>query len=409
MAATAALPIANVSGHVKLRVGKRRTTWYAKWRDARGEQFERKLGPAWTEKGPPPAGFLREKEAQAALEAILTDARRGAVEQARTGMTMNALCDDWIALGIRERDWKPTTLSDNRSVVNAHITPVFGERRPEKITADELEDWRDTLVDEKGVSRRTANKALIIMGAILERGRIKHGLVTNVARDVPKLRVRYDPNQYDFFTPDEVNQLVRAAASEQDGALLLVAAFTGLRMGELLALCWRDVDFDERVLHVYSSYALGTLTAPKSGLSRSVPMSKQVIAALKAHKRHLEDTGRDMLVFPGERGEYLDGSALRRRYKKALKTAKLRALRFHDLRHTFGTIAVSQATIVQVQAWMGHADIQTTMKYTHHRSRTGDADLLSAAFEPKKKPRRKAAAKKPAAGRRKAATEKVPA
>lgn len=57
---------------------------------------------------------------------------------------------------------------------------------------------------------------------------------------------------------------------------------------------------------------------------------------------------------------------------------------------------------------MGHADVQTTMKYTHHRSRTGDADLLSAAFEPKKKPRRKTAAKKPAA-RKKAATEKVPA
>ncbi len=94
------------------------------------------------------------------------------------------------------------------------------------------------------------------------------------------------------------------------------------------------------------------------------------------------------LVFPGERGEFLDGSALRRRYKKALANVELRPLRFHDLRHTFGSIAINQATIVQVQAWMGHADVQTTMKYMHHRSRAGDARLLSAAFRPKKKTRK---------------------
>jgi hypothetical protein len=120
------LPDASVSGHVKLRSGKRRRTWYAKWRDAHGNQVERRLGPAWTEKGPAPHGFLREKDANAALDAILTDARRGAVEQARIGLTTSALADDWISYGIHERDWKPSTLSDNRSVVNAHIKPAFG-------------------------------------------------------------------------------------------------------------------------------------------------------------------------------------------------------------------------------------------------------------------------------------------
>jgi integrase len=181
--------------------------------------------------------------------------------------------------------------------------------------------------------------------------------VINAARDVPKLRERYDPNQYDFFSPDEIEKLVAAAASDQDSATFRVAAFTGLRMGELLALRWRDVNFDAESLHVYVSYSLGTLTTPKSGLARTVPMADQVVSTLKAQKRRLGRTTRDGLVFPGERGEYLDGSALRRRSKKALEKAKLRPLRFHDLRHTFGSIAINQATIVQVQAWMGHADI----------------------------------------------------
>jgi integrase len=389
MSPVTAPPIASVSGHVKRRVGKRRTTWYAKWRNAQGEQFERKIGLDWAERGPPPPGFLRDKDATAVLEAILTDARRGALEQTRTGLTTLTLAEEWIAYGIHERDWKPSTLSDNRSVVNAHIKPTLGSRRPEKITAEEIEGWRDELVEERGVSRRTANKALVVLGAILERGR-KHGLVSNVAREVPKLRDRYDPNDYDFFSPEEIEKLATAAESDQDGAIFRVAAFTGLRMGELIALRWRDVDFDGESLHVYGSYSLGKLTTPKSGLTRTVPMAEQVITTLKAQKRRLADTSRESLVFPGTRGIYLDGSALRRRYKKALTRAKLRPLRFHDLRHTFGSIAINEATIIQVQAWMGHADVQTTMKYMHHRSRADDAKLLSAAFRSKTKRKRAA-------------------
>jgi len=72
----------------------------------------------------------------------------------------------------------------------------------------------------------------------------------------------------------------------------------------------------------------------------------------------------------------------------------------HDLRHTFGSLAINVASIVQVQAWMGHADIQTTMRYLHHKSRADDAKLLSAAFRPKKR--------KPAAKRSTAAKKRGP-
>jgi integrase len=85
-------------------------------------------------------------------------------------------------------------------------------------------------------------------------------------------------------------------------------------------------------------------------------------------------------VFLGEQGGTIDGSALRRRYLKDREAAGLRELRFHDLRHTFGSLAINFASIVQVQAWMGHAKIMTTMRYLHHKSRAEDARLLSAAF-----------------------------
>jgi integrase len=91
-------------------------------------------------------------------------------------------------------------------------------------------------------------------------------------------------------------------------------------------------------------------------------------------------TSEDDLVFPGETGSFLDGSALRRRYMQALKGAGLRPLRFHDLRHTFGTRMIAKADIRRVQEWMGHVDIQTTMRYLHYAPRDEDARLVAEAF-----------------------------
>jgi integrase len=70
-------------------------------------------------------------------------------------------------------------------------------------------------------------------------------------------------------------------------------------------------------------------------------------------------TGEFDVVFVGELDGYLDGSALRLRCQQVLKLAGLRRLRFHNLRHTFGTRTIAKADIVSVQKWMGHADIQS--------------------------------------------------
>jgi len=71
---------------------------------------------------------------------------------------------------------------------------------------------------------------------------------------------------------------------------------------------------------------------------------------------------------------------LRRRYKHVLKRAGLRDVRFHDLRHTFGTRMIAKADIRRVQEWMGHADIQTTMRYLHYAPHAEDAVLVAEAF-----------------------------
>jgi integrase len=165
--------------------------------------------------------------------------------------------------------------------------------------------------------------------------------------------------------------------------MFLTAAFTGLRLGELLALQWRDINYAGDVIRVRRSYNVhGGVGSPKSGKVRSVPMVPDVAKALAGLADREFFIGDQDLVFAGVTGSFQDATALRVRYKAALERAGLRQLRFHDLRHTFGTLAVRRAEVPAVQAWMGHSDIQTTMRYVHHRDRGGEAKLLAEAFRP---------------------------
>jgi integrase len=157
-------------------------------------------------------------------------------------------------------------------------------------------------------------------------GGVIYGPPVNPAAEVGKPSVGRT-GDIEVFSPEEVMALVRAAASPQDAAIYLTAAFTGLRRGELLALRWGDVDFTGQVIRVRASD--------------------------------------DDLVLLGVGGHYLDGRALSRRYVNAVRRAGLRELRFHDLRHTFGTRMIGKADIRRVQEWTGHADVQT-MKYLHY-------------------------------------------
>jgi integrase len=116
--------------------------------------------------------------------------------------------------------------------------------------------------------------------------------------------------------------------------------------------------------------------------SAEVAMQEDVAAALARLGRRERFTDRDDFVFVSDAGGFVDGSAVRRRFLAAAKTAGLRRLRFHDLRHSFGTIAVNGVlSLRELQEWLGHADARTTARYTHYKKRGDEAKRLAEAFK----------------------------
>jgi hypothetical protein len=222
------------SGHV-FRVERRRgAVWYAKYRLPDGRQVQKKIGPAWSERGRPPAGYYTRRQAEDWLRDVLHDARRGTLPgMVRSGVTFADAASEWLRFIREDRERKPSTLVDYESALRAHLLPAFGDHELEAITPDEIERWRRSLT---GLANRSKNKLLIQLHGISRRAQTVWALAANPLARVEKHPMR-PSGDIPVFSPEEVRAPVRAAASDQDGALFLTAAFTGLRLGQLIALC----------------------------------------------------------------------------------------------------------------------------------------------------------------------------
>jgi integrase len=157
-----------------------------------------------------------------------------------------------------------------------------------------------------------------------------------------------------------------------------------MRQGELLALQWQDVDWPARKIRVRRNYVRGEYGTPKSLRStRAIPMGDRLGMELELHHQRSHYQADDALVFGHPTlGTPLDRSKVLKRFKAALKRAGVREVRFHDLRHTFGTRMAKVTQLRDVQEWMGHRDSKTTGIYADYMPGKREADLIDTAFSP---------------------------
>jgi hypothetical protein len=200
-------PARAISGHVFRVDGKRRPVWRAKYRLPDGRQVQRTIGPVWTERGRPPEGYFTKRTAEAWLREVLDQAERGVLPgMVRTGRAFAEAAEEYLRYLADDRQRKPSTVRDARSVIRNHLLPPFGARAVEDITEDEVERWVRRLGADRPLSNATKRKVIVIFHGVMARACRVYRLPVNPVAKVEKPRLAA-PGAIDVFSPEEVHAL----------------------------------------------------------------------------------------------------------------------------------------------------------------------------------------------------------
>lgn len=222
------------SGRLQIRNGACGRVWVAVWRDGAG-RHKKTLGRVWVKRhrktakgapkwraadGPKPEGFLSPRDAEQALRDLLVDAPAEPVV-ARVEHTFGEACEEWLRYVERDRDHRPSTVRDYRNTVKRYPLPHYGADAPiERITTEDVDAYREALLDEGRLSRRTIQKILVLLHGILKRAKRKKWIASNPAENAERITLKRS-GDFNALSPSEVEAVVRAAADEQDAAIFL--------------------------------------------------------------------------------------------------------------------------------------------------------------------------------------------
>jgi integrase len=388
-------------------------SYYGRWRTVDGRQLNRLVGPVRT------AGSktgLTRSQAEAAFRRLQDEEER-APRPARGAvvLTVDEVTDS-LRKKLRLRGLRRSYLEGCESMQRVHISPRLGSKPVSEVKSAQIESLASSMLD-RGLAPKTVRNVMTFLHSIFEhaidRRLIRENPVRRATR--PGRRREGDANpDLQFLTVEELDAVIRAIpdkvvypkpAPTRRGrrgpapppppdvlgpvlrVLVLVAALTGLRQSELLGLRWRDIDWVAQRIRVRNTFVRGEHSSDgKSDLStrRSVPMADRAARALEAWSRRNAYGTDDDLVFPHpQTGKPLDRSKVTKRFKAACRDAGVRPVRFHDLRHTFGTrLAASGESMRTIQEFLGHADSKTTQIYTHYAPSEHEVEMVNRAFAP---------------------------
>lgn len=253
-----------------------------------------------------------------------------------------------------ETNNKPSEQRGKRYTLSKHLVPCFGKLTIDAITLPRVEEFKAMKLNT-GLSPKTINNFLAVLGRCLRTAE-EWGELDRAPR-VKLLSV--PPQKFDFLQPEEAAKLIVAAKAQPWQAMITVALRTGLRLGELVALDWSDIDLDGALLTVRRSIFRNQIVSPKSNRIRHVPLTQQAWLALHAIQT---SSGR---VFSCGSIPVSDQMA-QRAIPRFCAEAGIRRVGWHTLRHSFASHLVTAGVSIRaVQELLGHSDIRTTMRYAH--------------------------------------------
>lgn len=276
-----------------------------------------------------------------------------------------------------EQRVRPSTLKCYRDIWNMHLKPRCSGAWMKDVRTYHVQQWLDDIAHPGLLSRRSLQHIKTSLSGIFKLAKQQGFFVgENPVRDSAVAASAREPQQTRVYTLEEINLLL-TLLPEPAATIFAVAAFTGLRRGEISGLRWED--FRNGEIHVSQSVWEGHITQPKTPLSRgAVPVIAPLAVRLKAHRQRC-GTATSGIVFTSQNGKPLNlNNVLGRQITPALEKAELKHLwkGWHAARRGLATnlyaLGVAEKTI---QAILRHSNVNTTSTYY---IKTAPADAVAA-------------------------------
>jgi integrase len=337
----------------------------------RGDEWEAR----WTEGDARPSRPFPTKEA--AEDFLIARHRRklrgGYI--APVEMTVADLLESYIERSIAYGKWKPATINLNRRLADHHILPTLKDLRVIEVEPPRLQRWVDTLA-------RTLSPATVSMCAALLSAAFKQAVTLTIIPSNPCSVVSRPKVEQKPMVTWSVEDIAKVDAFLRDEpkwlAVYRLMLTTGMRPGELYALTWSDLDFEQNIVRIrrtITDNAEGKRVVgatPKGGKTRYVALSRSARAALLAWQNALvlrslkADTD---YVFPSRRGSPMGENVWLGMHAHIIQRTGVPPINLHSLRHTSATLELAAGTPIKiVSERLGHKDILTTMRIYQHIS-----------------------------------------
>lgn len=340
--------------------GKRRRKWHGSWRT--------------------------KKEAEAARARLVTQVQDGEYVE-RDAVTVAELAERWLR-AVAIEGLKPSTIQSYEAIVRRYVLPHIGSVRVQALTTEQLDRLYHYLCTEGradgkgGLSARSVQYVATVTAKMLNDVAVRKGLLgRNPAKFATKPK-KGGSREMQHWSVDEVRQFLTSAEGDHFHALYLLALTTGMRRGEIAGLRWEAVDLERAYLRVVRARVRGQgndvmVSDPKTDRSRRrIDLDPHTVAVLRRHRATQaqqrlaagagwrDDEGH---VFTDGEGAPVRPDYLPVRLRRLARAAGVRPIRFHDLRHTYATVALEAGEHPKVVSErLGHSSVAITLDtYSH--------------------------------------------
>lgn len=291
-----------------------------------------------------------------------------------SGKVFSDYCDEWLLLS-RNRV-KESTYVKYRKVIDKHLKPRMGQYMPDKINVLVIEEFSNELLNEKKLSPKTVRDILTVLHTILKYTCKQDGVTE---RHIEIIYPKDEKKDMRVLNLEEQQRLIQYLIEDMDEVKfgILLALFSGMRIGELCALKWKDIDLVYKTITISSTMQRVANTDVNEKKKTKILVgsaksehSKRIVPLTEWSEnlcRQMNPGNPEAYILTGTDKHFMEPRTLQYRFKKYTSDCKLEGVHFHTLRHTFATRCVEvDFELKSLSKILGHASSKITLdRYVH--------------------------------------------